>query len=380
MRRLMLTAALLLLAGCTLPWNQPRLTATQVRLAGPVATPDDPGTYILEVATGKAWQVNVSPYIKLTWTRDSRTVAISHDLYEGKVDLIDLPPGGTALRLSGRNIQHAAISPDGRQVAFTDGGQGVMVAQRDGSRLRSFAPTNWVAEIQWSPDSRRLLFRAGSELTPAFVVDVAAGTWDAPGNVRMESMAWAPDGTRVALGVLDKVSVIPVTGGGERVEIPFTAWRLHWAPDGSHLLTALKNYDEAGYTLAVAPVREGAAPVIVADAGRVADWAPDSSQIAYVSNGCHSGEFDLYTVRPDGSERRRLTSTPRTFKSSPLWAPDGKHLAYFDTANLMLLDAVTGEARVLAQTPVWMMRGWSPDGRYLAFSVLGTLPSCKEMQ
>ncbi|HLN62681.1 MAG TPA: hypothetical protein VK464_14135, partial [Symbiobacteriaceae bacterium] len=347
MRRLMLTAALLLLAGCTLPWNQPRLTATKVKLAGPVATPDDPGTYILEVATGKAWQVNVSPYIKLTWTRDSRTVAISHDLYEGKVDLIDLPPDQTALRLTGRNIQEAAISPDGRQVAFADGSQGVMVARRDGSRLRSFAPTNWVAEIQWAPDSRRFLFRSGSELTPAFVVDVAAGTWAPPGNVRLGSMAWAPDGKRVALGVLEKVSVIPVTGEGERIEIPWTTWHLQWAPDGSHLLSAVKNYGTPGYTLLVAPVHEGAKPVAVADAGRVADWAPDSSQIVYVSNGCHSGEFDLYTVRPDGSERRRLTTTPQVIKSSPLWAPDGKRIAYVDTENLMLLDAGTGEARVL---------------------------------
>lgn len=56
-------------------------------------------------------------------------------------------------------------------------------------------------------------------------------------------------------------------------------------------------------------------------------WAPDSSRIAYMVNTDHDfgaiNKSDLYSVRPDGTERVRLAipvSGPRAVKSFA-WSP-----------------------------------------------------------
>jgi TolB protein len=48
-------------------------------------------------------------------------------------------------------------------------------------------------------------------------------------------------------------------------------------------------------------------------------WSPDGKQIAYLSGG------RLWTMRADGSAKRRLTTRPA---AGPSWSPDGKWIAF----------------------------------------------------
>ena len=110
-------------------------------------------------------------------------------------------------------------------------------------------------------------------------------------------------------------------------------------------------------------------------------WSPDGQYIAYASNMHQDwmdkpisavAELDIYVMRPDGSEPRRITFASDSLHSLrwPTWSPDGQVLAY----EMVIVDpeAMTREWHVLAvglngepvrKTPI--VRGarvprWSP--------------------
>lgn len=99
-------------------------------------------------------------------------------------------------------------------------------------------------------------------------------------------------------------------------------------------------------------------------------WSPDGRQMAFVSD--RSGSPQLYLMNRDGSNLTRLTFTG-SYNAAPTWSPDGRWIAY--------------ETRVRGQFDIWLIDPsgqinfpviqhprsdegptWSPDGRKLAFS------------
>ena len=89
------------------------------------------------------------------------------------------------------------------------------------------------------------------------------------------------------------------------------------------------------------------------------------------------GDWDLYLMRPDGSERRALTDTREFNEAGARFSPDGKRLLYYrmassdavdnntyGTFDLVLADSNGGNAVVYGRDFPWA--SWSPDGRQLA--------------
>ncbi len=105
-----------------------------------------------------------------------------------------------------------------------------------------------------------------------------------------------------------------------------------------------------------------------------ATWSPDGSRLAFVSD--RGGAYNLYTMAPDGRDQRRLTQhdSGRGFAVYPSWSPDGSELV-FDASNplgdsarasIYTMPARGGEATRI--TRGYDFRAdWSPDGAWIAF-------------
>ncbi|GAB3635566.1 S41 family peptidase [Hymenobacter arcticus] len=94
--------------------------------------------------------------------------------------------------------------------------------------------------------------------------------------------------------------------------------------------------------------------------------APDRQELAFVSGG------DIWTVPVAGGEARLLVAHPAT-ESRPLYAPDGKSLAFTSTrsgnGDIYLLNFASGELKRLTfDDGLDQLDGWSADGKYLYFS------------
>ena len=55
------------------------------------------------------------------------------------------------------------------------------------------------------------------------------------------------------------------------------------------------------------------------------EWAPDGSRIAFHTS--RDGNFEIYTMSPDGDDPQRLTDSPG-IDLSAAWSPDGTRIAF----------------------------------------------------
>ena len=54
-------------------------------------------------------------------------------------------------------------------------------------------------------------------------------------------------------------------------------------------------------------------------------WSPDGSRILFTRS--QGGNFDIYTIRPDGTDVRRMTDFPAN-DAHAVWTEDGKHIMW----------------------------------------------------
>ena len=102
----------------------------------------------------------------------------------------------------------------------------------------------------------------------------------------------------------------------------------------------------------------------------------DQGWIAY-SAKTEQGDWDLFLMRPDGTDRRHLTDTREFNEAGVRFSPDGQRLLYYrvpkgeavdnntyGTFDLVIADSTGGNAVVFGKGFGWA--SWAPDGKQLA--------------
>ena len=100
-------------------------------------------------------------------------------------------------------------------------------------------------------------------------------------------------------------------------------------------------------------------------------YSPDGKKIAFVSD--RHGPPDIYVMHADGSRQRRLTADNGPVNAFPAWSPDGEKLAFSSDRDgnreIYLMDANGSNPVNLTNDPGYdAAPAWSPDGTRILFN------------
>ena len=283
----------------------------------------------------------------------------------------------TQITASEKPIGEPQWSPDGRRLAFVRDEE-IWIVEADGSRFTRVVPKpGGGRDPQWSPDGRRLAFLSRRRgWSQVWLIDAPVprrgrpqraprppqATALTPSGVDVEQMAWAPDGSRLAVmaqqapGDLttSQITLVDVATGRSEV---VAGERSHdtgarWSSDGSLLYVS----DADGWFQVVCRSPDGRDRIILTDGerehgepsggyGYVPLPSPDASRVAHIE--VHDGLIDLIVRSLDAGER------PKRGRGRPPKAP-------------RTVAAATDAQRISPWDGVWRAVGWLPDGAWVA--------------
>jgi Tol biopolymer transport system component len=119
----------------------------------------------------------------------------------------------------------------------------------------------------------------------------------------------------------------------------------------------------AGLSLLAAGVI-GAITVLAAPPAQAA-YPGHDGKIAYVITSPDGTSHDIWTVNPDGSGNRRITTDGNSWH--PRWSPDGKLLAVERNKDIYILTPTGSLVRRVTTTGRAHQPTWSPNGKRIAF-------------
>ncbi len=255
-----------------------------------------------------------------------------------------------------------AWSPNGQRMAFvrqTGNDTQIYITNADGGSQRPLTTgPGRAASPAWSPDGRQIVFTVTKGEVSQIAVMRSDGSQRrelAPSPRDQRAPAWSPDGLLVAF--LSRADVgyfdLYVTGadGQNLRQVPTPAPGVHpgttdftWLPDGRLAYTSYSGPAQEAVTVTTVSGTErrylgtASAPV----------WARDG-RLAFVAG--HSGGTQIYVRDSAGGKAVRLTDL-RLLSVRPVWSPDGRQIAFLilggGTATLTVMDADGGHQRRLA--------------------------------
>lgn len=144
--------------------------------------------------------------------------------------------------------------------------------------------------------------------------------------------SWSPDSQWLAFGVgywfqqrdKEKATVMRIRRDGSGLE-PLTDGKIHsgfpsYSADGKEIVYRV--WGEDNYGLRILNIETLAARTLTTGSDNLPGWSPDGSRIVFTRR-VDDVNFDIFTIRPDGSDLLRVTSH-RSGDGHAVWTWDGR--------------------------------------------------------
>ena len=272
------------------------------------------------------------------WSPDGKTV-----IYE-KVDFVPRPQN-MPLYSWDKNHEYRytdvfpQLSRDGKLVVTEkDADSSIVIMDPDGSnkaRVFHAAGKDLAFAPSWSPDGQWIAFGFGN-----FFGDRH--------KTRAKIMMVRRDGT----GAQDLTGDTPHSG--------FPSF----SADGKKIVYRI--WGENDYGLRILNLEDRSVQVLTTEPDNLPGWSPDGSRVVFTRRQA-DGNYDVFTILPDGSDLRRLTNSPAV-DGHAVWSTDGRHILWNSGMHGWKDEAALYDNTFQPYGPIFIMKADGSDKRVLTDS------------
>ncbi|WP_407356649.1 TolB family protein [Methanolobus sp. WCC5] len=184
--------------------------------------------------------------------------------------------------------------------------------------------------------------------------------------------SWSPDGTRIVYAANQAIWVMNSDGSGQKKLYDGMSWEgdPEFNEDGTkvYFATESKKAYSARYISIHVMDSDGSNSYKLTESSdsRAPSISPDGSRLVYTSRA--SGNYDMWVMDTDGTDRSRLTDAPGD-ESSPSWDPDGTSIVYSSMGDIFSVNVNgKGPLRLTDDPNNNIEPSYSPDGTMIAYA------------